>query len=121
MATKKKDPTIERVEAKLDILKEHFDSHMLNVIQHLDRNDNRLGSVDVTLVKQQAILDEHVRRTDVLEKKVDEDRKILQASLDPLKEQGAQISLIMKILVGLLGLGGGAAGLKELVSMITGG
>lgn len=41
------------------------------IISKLDKLDDRLDCVDKTLIKQESNLDEHMRRTDLLEKKVD--------------------------------------------------
>lgn len=122
MPTKKKraGQSIYRVEEKLDLFKEHFDSHMMNVNKKIDNVEDRFGKVEITLVKQQSILDEHVRRTNILEDKVDSEKKILQDSLEPIKAQGAQMSILIKILAGILGAGGAGFGIKEILSLISG-
>lgn len=50
----------------------------MNVVDHFKRFDEKLdkildkiGSIDVTLGKQQVSLDEHIRRTELLEKAVE--------------------------------------------------
>jgi hypothetical protein len=109
-----------RVEAKLDLFKEHFDHHMTSVNVKLDKCDERLDKVDITLAKQQVILDEHVKRTNLLEEKVDADRKETAAALEPLKVQGSQIKLMLKIGGAILGAGAGGFGIKELIAFFAG-
>ena len=121
MSTKKQNnSSLERVESKLDLLKEHFDSHMIKVNSKLESLDERSDRVDVTLVKQQAILDEHVRRTNLLEKKVEEEKKTLEETLGPIKEKTVEFSLLLKILLGLMSAAGTGLGIKEILSLISG-
>jgi hypothetical protein len=47
----------------------------------VDKLDERLDGVDKILVKQQVILDEHMRRTEINEKGL----KLMQEQLHPLK------------------------------------
>jgi hypothetical protein len=63
--------------------------------------------MDITLVKQQGILDEHVKRTNLLEDKI-----------KPFEIRETQVKLLLKIGAGLLALGAGGIGVKELISLI---
>jgi hypothetical protein len=75
---------LERIESKIDKVVEH------------------IGSIDVTLAKQSVILDEHIRRTNILEKKfepVEEHVASVHTSLKTLK-------FALKILA-ILGASGG--------------
>ena len=47
----------------------------------LDKLDDRIDGISVTLAKQQVSLDEHIRRTDVLEKHVKDVQKELPAEV----------------------------------------
>jgi ribosome-associated translation inhibitor RaiA len=113
----KKNDAMGRVETKIDLFKEHFDEHMKTVGAKLEKMDDRLDNVDVTVARQQTILEEHVKRTNLLEEKLDKD-------VEPLKAQASQVRLLLKI-AGLI-LGGGAAvsgagwGIKELIALFTG-
>ncbi len=67
-------------DAKIDLLQKAFDDHTQteNVFyerleKKLDRMDSRLDSIDVTLGKQQTVLDDHIKRTEILESKVEQD------------------------------------------------
>jgi predicted nucleic acid-binding Zn-ribbon protein len=75
----------------------------------LDRLDGRLDSVDVTLAKQQVTLDEHVRRTNLLETQV-----------KPLEHHITQMRTAFKVLAYVGSAGIALAGLmltlKELLS-----
>lgn len=119
------DDALGRVEQKLDLFKEHFDSHMTSVNVKLDKCDERLDKVDVTLGKQQVILDEHVRRTNLIEEKIDADKKDVDAKLEPIKNHVSQVKLFMKIAGYVLGggaaLGGAGMGIKELIGIFFGG
>ncbi len=78
----------------------------------LERIDGRLDSIDKTLVAQQKSLDEHIRRTEILEKEV-----------VPLKEQSTQIKILIRVgavLVTAGGLGGAGLGLEKLLGAILG-
>ena len=114
---KKSDPTYGLLEQKLDIFKDHFDGHMENVGKTLERMDDRLDKVDVTLGKQQVTLEDHVKRTNLLEDK-------LAREIEPLKVQSAQVKLLMKIGAAVIaagGLGGAGFGIKQLIVAIFGG
>lgn len=43
---------------------------MSDINEKLDKLDNKLNSINITLVKQQGILDVHVKRTDLLESQI---------------------------------------------------
>ena len=121
MSTKKRRALPnENVEAKLDLLKEHFDSHMMKVNNRIENLDDRFDGFEKTFVKQQAILDEHVRRTNLLEERSNEDRKSLEQTLSPIKEKTAEFSLLLRIILALLGATGTGFGIKEILSLISG-
>jgi predicted oxidoreductase len=90
----------------------------------LDKLDDRMDGMSTTLVKQQDILDEHVKRSNLLEQKIDlETKKIVEALP---KEVEAQIKLqrtkfiINALKVGgvIAGLGGGGWGGKQLITAL---
>lgn len=91
----------------------------------LDKLDDRLDGVDKTLIEQKGILDEHVRRTDLLEKKIEADVRSVRDALP--KDVEEQIRLqrnkflinVAKVLGVVAGLGGGGLGVKELVGLIS--
>lgn len=41
------------------------------ILEEIKKLDSRLDSIDITLAKQHVSLDEHIRRTELLENKVD--------------------------------------------------
>lgn len=117
MPTKKNlgnDVLLDRIETKLDLFKEHFDEHIGRVTVRLDKMDERIDESNVVAAKQCGVLEEHVKRTNLLEKKLEED-------VGPLKAQGAQIKLMLKIATAILGAGGAGLGIKELIALFTGG
>lgn len=131
---KKPDPTYALIDQKLDLFKEHFDTHMGTVGKTLEKVDGRLDTIDVTLGKQQTVLEEHVKRTNLLEEARDLDRKdiaeklvaerkIVTEELEPLKVQSTQVKLLMKIglaIVAAGGLGGAGFGIKQLIMAVFG-
>ena len=58
----------------------------------IDKLDNRLDSIDITLAKQHVVLEEHIKRTEILEKDV-----------APIKTHVAKVEGALK-LVGILSL-----------------
>lgn len=130
-------------------LKSHIDSRFGELNEKFTSLDVRMADANVTLKNQQYILDEHVRRTNLLEEKLErteealeekldrteetlerriEDRvKAVESSLAPIKRQGAIIEVVFKIvkvggkiLIPVAGVLGLGAGLVELLKVIFG-
>lgn len=125
-----------RVESKVDLIKEHIEQHMSTITAKMEKFDERLDKIDVLGVKNSAILDEHVRRTDLLEKKLDVDKNKLEGDIksfekkydddmSPLKAQQNQFKVVMKVMIGIIvaagAAGGGAVGLKKILELFLGG
>lgn len=90
----------------------NFEKAQESINQTLGRIDSRLDSIDKTLASQQQSLDEHIRRTELLEKDV-----------APLKDQSTQIKILVRVGAVFLtagGLGGAGLGLEKLLSAILG-
>lgn len=91
----------------------------------LDKLDDRLDDQGNILVKQQAILDEHVRRTNLLEEKIEENKKATREGLareaaDAVRlERNRLIVLGLKIGGLVAGLGGGGLGLSKLLPALA--
>ena len=87
---------------------------MKEIITKLDKLDDRLDSVDRTLVKQEANLAEHMRRTELLESQ----HERLYSDLEPVKAHVNQVKAGIKILAFVVPIVGGlvAALYKLLVS-----
>lgn len=79
-----KDDIAQRLEAKIDVIVD------------------RIGSIDVTLVKQHESLKHHIKRTEILEQE-----------LRPIKKHVSTVSAIMKITGFMIGLIGVAAAVIE--------
>lgn len=129
----KAEVSMERIETKLDLFKEHIDKQLSSVDSKLDRIDSRVDVIEVTLGKQHSSLEEHIRRTNLLEqkihnettdlgKRIDAESKAVVESLEPIKMQSKQVKMILKIIATILGAGaaGGGAGLgiHKLVEII---
>lgn len=110
----------DRVETKLDMFKEHFDSHMEDISGEFKEIKSRINNMDSSLMKQQVLLDESTRRTNLLELKLQEDKRSFESKIVPLNAQHTQIKLAIKILAGLLSVGGAGFGIKEIVGLIIG-
>lgn len=58
-----------------------------SIEKKVDKVEERLGSIDVTLVKQEENLKEHMRRTELLENQ----HQLFQDQLEPIKSHVDQI------------------------------
>lgn len=65
-----------------------MDEFRMQVIEKLDKLDERLDNVDKTLIRNTASLEEHIRRTEILE-----------AEMEPVKTHVAQVSGIVKFII----------------------
>lgn len=61
-------------------------SDFKTVIDKLDKLDARIDNIDITLVKQEAQLAEHIRRTNILEQK-----------LEPVEKHVDGMNVVLKI------------------------
>jgi len=107
--------------AKLDLFKDHLDAHMVEVKGTLVRVDERLDTLSTTSGKQQVILEEHVRRTDLLEKKLNDDVKTIDEKIEPIKTHVTQVKFLLKIAAAIAaagGLGGVGVGIKQLIGIL---
>lgn len=121
MSPKKDAGSIDVLAAKLDGFKESIDGHMHAVNEKLERLDSRLDSVDLTLVKQQIILEEHVKRTNLLEDKVETDKTNLDDKLKIFSTRETQMKLLTKVAMGIIIFSGGGVGAYKLIEFIFGG
>lgn len=84
---------------------------MLNrVIAQLDKLDDKLESVDKTLVKQEENLREHMRRTELLEKQHEQLQSEIHEELEPVKAHVNQVKGIAKFLAAAIPIIGAVAG-----------
>ena len=79
------------------------DADMQRVIEKLDKLDERLDSVDKTLIKQESNLSEHMRRT-----------KLLEEKMEPVESHVRSIHSVMKFLMKALVIFGILAGVAKL-------
>ena len=90
----------------------------------LDKLDDRMDGMSITLVQHKDSLVEHIKRSDLLEKKIELETKSIKEDLP--KEVENQIRLqrnkfiinALKVLGVVAGLGGGGWGGKQLISAI---
>jgi len=121
MPVKKSNEVLEvKIDSLSDLLRDHInneDNSLNRLSDKIDKLDVRLDSMDVTLGKQQVSLDEHVKRTNLLEEKV-----------VPIESQGKQLKLLVTVvkwaaIVAVAGTGvvGGALSIEKLISLLIGG
>ena len=80
------------------------------ILEKLDKLDERIDKIDITLVKQQVILDEHVRRS----LNNEESLKLHREEFEPIKNHVLQVNFIFKVIIFISVLVGIAQGIKEL-------
>lgn len=77
--------------------------------------DARLDNIDITMAKQSVILEEHVRRTGLLESDLKEHRQDVTKELAPVKKHVYFVNGFVKIGLGLLGLFATLIGLLQVL------
>lgn len=80
---------------KLDRWEERFG----HIVGNLEKLDSRIDNIDITIAKQQVTLDEHVRRTNLLEKKVNDS----DVSLTSVTMYISQLNILFKTAGFILG------------------
>lgn len=129
--TKRRQRTDNSLEIKLDLFKEHFDEHFQNINSKLGSIDARLDGMDKVSVEQHAVLKEHVRRTDLLEKHVEITRKQTDEKIEPIRDHVKRIETIwdlsnrfgkvaIKIILAGIALGGTGLGVEKLIKIFIG-
>jgi predicted nucleic acid-binding Zn-ribbon protein len=81
------------------------------IMNKLDEIDDAIKSIEITLVKQQAILEEHQRRSLANEEAVE----ILRKQMKPIEDHVFLINSVFKGIIFLSFLVGIAQGIKELL------
>jgi chromosome segregation ATPase len=84
------------------------------LLNKLDQLDERLHSIDVTLAKQEVNLQEHMRRTELLEAEVND----VRASIEPVQDHVKIVNGILKFIGFLALLVGLATGLLKLLASL---
>lgn len=67
---------------------------LARIEQKVEKIDDHLASMDKTLVKQEANLEEHMRRTELLE----EQHKHFETELEPINAHVNQVKGVIKLL-----------------------
>lgn len=80
---------------------------MKEIIDKLDRLDERLDAINVTLAKQEVSLSEHIRRTALAEKNISR----LDGSIRKINVHVHRVQGVFKFLLGLGGMSGFLGGL----------
>lgn len=143
-------PRKTNVESKLDMLTdlmrdnhrdtkaaiEKLDSKVEKIDSRVDNLDVTVGKQAVTLQNQHRSLEEHIKRTNLLEnrleaevskvvKKIEHNEAELSKKIGPLKTTDTKIKMFMKIAGVILGSGAAAGGvgvgLSKLIAAIFGG
>ena len=72
------------------------------ILDKLDKVEDRLDSIDKTLVRQEVQLSEHIRRTELLEKA----HESFKEEIKPIKKAHTVVTGVLKIIGGLAILAG---------------
>lgn len=83
---------------------------LTRVITQLDKLDDKLESVDKTLVKQEENLREHMRRTEILERQHEGIQSEMHNELEPIKAHVQQVKGVSKFLAAAIPIIAAAAG-----------
>jgi hypothetical protein len=78
----------------------------------IDKLDERMDGMSNVLVKQQGILDEHIRRTELLEAKIESDTS------EKKEQNHKMLMFFLKLSGGLIVAGGSGVGIRHLVPLI---
>lgn len=98
---------IDAVKEMFDARERHRDEEQLNKIESkLDKMDDKLNVIDVMVARQQVILEEHVKRTNMLEDVV-----------KTVNEQYAFMKVLLKVIAACAAAGAGGLGIKEVLSL----
>src|SRR5574343_284149 len=137
---------LEVVESKIDVLSDKVDAHgaaygrlderLTSHIVHNEKTDDRLEhqlnvvnehlfGIKEILGRQQSSIDEHIRRTNLLEEKIEGETSKIKSELKPILDQNQQFQGLWKFSKVALRMGGlleaisaGGFGIKELVGFI---
>lgn len=105
---------------------------MSRIDAKLDKLDDRMDTMNATLLSQHASLEEHMKRSNLLEAKIDLETKLIREKLPEniQKELAAidaairaqrtkQLTFGLKVAGAIAGLGGGGWGLKQVVQALA--
>jgi hypothetical protein len=81
------------------------------ILDKLDKIDERVDKIDITLVKQQSILEDHVRRSIANEDSL----KLHREEFKPIQEHVLTVNLIFKAIIFLGVVVGIVQGIKEII------
>jgi hypothetical protein len=90
------------------------------IVNRFDKVEDRLDAIDRTLVKQENVLEVHVKRTNLLEESLKEvNDKVKPLEIDNERAK-FYFKLATKILLAGGALGGSGVGIKALLGIISG-
>lgn len=111
------------LEVKFDMFQKHLENHLERVDKSLvkvdhkvDELDKRLDRIENNGIKNTVVLEEHVRRTNLLEESLKKESE----RITPLETQSATFKMILKILVATGAVGGTSIGVGKLISLLLG-
>lgn len=85
----------------------------------LDRIEKRMDSVDVTLIEQHISLKEHMKRSDLLEKKQERDRKEIEDQVKPVVSHVQLVNAGLKLFGLFCGVISIVAGVLKIVEFFS--
>lgn len=75
---------------------------LVHVARQLEKLDEKLDTVDRTLVKQEENLREHMRRTEILEKQHIGLQVEMQNELKPIRKHVTQVKSVIKFVLAII-------------------
>ncbi len=89
---------------------------IVRISEKLETIDNRLNTMNETLVRNTVSLEEHIRRTNLLEAAHSE----LDKKYAPTKERMDKLTFVGALMAGALAMGGAVAGISAAIHRLLG-
>lgn len=86
---------------------------LMQIIKKLDKIDDRLGSIDKTLVKQEGNLELHMMRTTMSEKRLE----VMEEALKPVTKHVTQLTGVLKFVGAISLCVGTIAGIMKILGL----
>lgn len=105
----KLEDKIDRLDQRLDRMLEHKNELLNKVDSKLDKLDERLDNIDKTMIKQEANLDLHMRRSESLEKLVElQEKRVI-----PIEKHVIGVRFLFKVIMSTIATIGTVAAILE--------
>lgn len=112
--TNKLENKIDKLDERLDRIIENKDSLINQLDLKLDKLDERLNNVDKIMIKQEANLELHMRRSDNLERLV----QLQEERVAPIEKHLIGINFMLKVIAGTLAAAGTIVAILESLNLL---